>query len=153
MLSVLLFPEGFARILDIITPLQKCWLIWKNHVRGPASSSSFSMLLPFSKKSCWELMTTFKPEDHLVGVFTKSGSFSPTHISGHPHISHQIQHSSPISKSLQWALGIRRKWSNVCMLKSPAAFGRTGRVWSWKGSDLTMKQRSHKFITVLQTER
>lgn len=135
MLSVLLLPEGFARILDTITPSWKCWLIWKNHQWALPQAAHSLCYCHSPKKSCWELMTTwlyFKLEDHLVGGFTKSGSFSPTHIPGHPHISHQICES--YRQKYRVSTGNQKKMTQcLYMLKSLAAFGKTGRVWSWRG--------------------
>ena len=144
-LSVLLLPEGFARIL--ITPLQKCWLIWKNHV-GALPQAAHSLCYCHSRKNPVENWW-----QHLGPKITRWGclpkveafclhTFQDTHTS---YIKYKTQVPSPKVYSEHWESEENDPMS--------ACFGRTGRVWSWKGSDLTLKQRSHKFIAVLQTER
>lgn len=137
--SVLLLPEGFARILDIITPSQKCWLIWEKPSVGSASSSSFTMLLPFSKKSCWEVMTTwlyFRLKDHLACVSAKVEAFhlyvfvgQKTHFRTTSPLMSSTTLKSYLQKSTMKTGNQKKMIHCLCMLKSPTAFGGMGKVW------------------------
>lgn len=97
MLSVLLLPEGFARILDIITQLQKRWLIWKNHV-GALPQAAHSLCYCHSRKTpveiWWQhlgLKITWWGGLPKVEAF-RLHTFQDTHTS---HIKYSTQVPSP----------------------------------------------------------
>lgn len=133
---------------------------------GSPSNSSFTMLLPFSKNLWLELIRThfgllgFKitwcgvlPNVEASCLHT---SVAPrTHISGYPLFSAQIQHSSPISKSLKGALRIRRKPATVCAsVKDSGSLWRGKKGVESKRADLALKlTTSHTFVIILWPEK
>lgn len=129
---------------------------------GSASSSSFTMLLPFSKKISFRTdenrACTLSLKITWCRVFLKVEAFrlhtfvgKKTHISGYPHILFQTQHSGPTSKSLY-----SKHWESEendltsVYNNDPTCFWRARKCVALKRVDLILKEiRSHKFISIL----